>query len=55
MQVDWWAKNPLEKDEVLQGLKEQNPNLVLPADPFAAVIACTADPKKVDNKTCSRL
>ena len=54
MQVDWWAKNPLERDEALRALQAQNPNLVLPADPFAAVILCTADPKKVDNKTCSR-
>lgn len=54
MQVDWWAKNPLERDEALQALRAQNPKLVLPADPFAAVIACTADPKKVDDKTRSK-
>jgi hypothetical protein len=29
--------------------------LFLTADPFVAVIFGTADPKKVDNKTCSRL
>jgi hypothetical protein len=54
MQVDWWAKNPLEKDEALRALKAQNPKLVLPADPFAVVIACTADSKKVDGKTRSK-
>ena len=53
MQVDWWTKNPLERDQALRALKAQNPKLVLPADPFAAVIACTADPKKVDGKACS--
>jgi hypothetical protein len=54
MQVDWWAQNPLERDQVLRALKAQNPKLVLPADPFAAVITCTADPKKVDGKTRSK-
>ena len=54
MQVDWWEQNPLEKDEALQAIKQQNPKLVLPEDPFAAVMACTADPKKVDDKTRSK-
>ena len=46
MQVDWWARNPLEKDEALRAIKRQSLKLALPEDPFAAVIACTADPKK---------
>ena len=54
MQVDWWAQNTLEKDEALGAAKQQNPKLPLPEDPFAAVIACTADPKKVDDKTRSK-
>jgi hypothetical protein len=54
MQVDWWARNPLEKDEALRAAKQQNPKLAPPEDPFAAVIACTADPKKVDDKTRSK-
>ena len=29
MQVDWWEQNPLEKDEALQAIKQQNPKLVL--------------------------
>jgi hypothetical protein len=54
MQVDWWAQNPLERDEALRAVKQQNPKLPLPKDLFAAVIACTADPKKVDDKTRSK-
>jgi hypothetical protein len=54
MQVNWWAQNTLEKDEALGAAKQQNPKLPLPEDPFAAVIACTADPKKVDDKTRSK-
>jgi hypothetical protein len=54
MQVDWWAQNPLEKIEALRAVRQQNPKLALPEDPFAAVIACTADPKKVDDKTRSK-
>jgi hypothetical protein len=54
MQVDYWAQNPSEKGEALRAAKQQNPNLALPEDPFAAVIACTADPKKVDDKTRSK-
>jgi hypothetical protein len=54
MQVDWWSKNPSEKEEAIRAFNEQNPKLVLPADPFAAVIMCTADPKKVNRKTRSK-
>ena len=54
MQVDYWAQNPLEKGEALRAAKQQNPKLALPEDPFAVVIACTADPKKVDDKTRSK-
>lgn len=54
MQVDYWTRNPLERDEALRSAKEQNPKLALPEDLFAAVIACTADPKKVDDKTRSK-
>jgi hypothetical protein len=54
MQVNSWEKNPSEKSEALRAVKEQNPKMALPEDPFAAVIACTADPKKVDGKACSK-
>jgi hypothetical protein len=54
MQVDWWSKNPKEKEAELKAFRDANPNLMLPADPFAAVIMCTADPKKVDGKTRSK-
>jgi hypothetical protein len=55
MQVDWWARNPLEKGEALRAVKEHNPKLALPEDPFAAVIACTADPKKMGEKMRSKV
>ena len=54
MQADYWAQNPSEKRDALRAAKQQNPKLALPEDPFAAVIACTADPKKVDDKTRSK-
>jgi hypothetical protein len=53
-QVEFWTRNPSEKGEALRAAKQQNPKLALPEDPFAAVIACTADPKKVDDKTRSK-
>jgi hypothetical protein len=53
-QVDWWEQNPLEKSEALRAVRQQDPKLPLPEDPFAAVIGCTADPKKVDHKTRSK-
>ena len=55
MQVNWWAKNPSEKDQALRALKDQNSKLALPEDPFAAVIACTADPKKMGDKMRSKV
>jgi hypothetical protein len=54
MQVNWWAQNPLEQIEALRAVRQQSPKLMLPEDPFASVIACTADPKKVDDKTRSK-
>jgi hypothetical protein len=53
-QVEFWTRNPSEKGEALRAAKQQNPKLALPEDQFAAVIACTADPKKVDDKTRSK-
>jgi hypothetical protein len=54
MQVEFWAQNPLEKIEALRAVRQQNPELTLPEDPFAVVIACTSDPKKADNKVRSK-
>jgi hypothetical protein len=54
MQVDWWSKNPKEKEAELKAFRDENPNLNLPTDEYAAVIMCTADPKKVDAKTRSK-
>ena len=50
MQVDWWSKNPREKEAVLKAFRDANPNLNLPTDEYAAVIMCTADPKKMDGE-----
>jgi hypothetical protein len=52
MQVEWWQRKPDEKREALR--VRDNPNMELPEDEYAAVIMCTADPKKVDRKACSR-
>jgi hypothetical protein len=54
MQVNWWSKNPKEKEAELKAFRDANPNLNLPTDEYAAVIMCTADPKKVDAKTRSK-
>jgi hypothetical protein len=54
MQVNWWQRKPDEKREALRVVKKDNPNMELPEDEYAAVIMCTADPKKVDRKACSR-
>jgi hypothetical protein len=53
-QVEFWARNPLEKIEALRAVRQQDPKLTLPQDPFAVVIACTSDPKKVDDKVRSK-
>jgi hypothetical protein len=55
MQVDWWSKNPKEKEAELKAFRDANPNLNLPTDEYAAVIICTADPKKIDGKMRSKL
>src|SRR5207302_605028 len=51
---DWWKKNPEEKDPELKTFLDQNPNVKLPSDEYAAVILCTSDPKKVDGKMRSK-
>jgi hypothetical protein len=54
MQVEWWSKNPEEKAAELQAFRAANPNVHLPDEEYAAVIACTADPNKMDEKTRSK-
>jgi hypothetical protein len=54
MQVDWWSRFPEEKEQELQAFLEQNPNIILPPEPYAAVILATADPKKVDRRMRSK-
>jgi hypothetical protein len=53
MQVDRWQRKPEEMREALSTVRKEHPNITLPADEYAVVIACTADPKKVDGKACS--
>jgi hypothetical protein len=53
-QVEFWTRNPSEKGEALRAVRQQDPKLTLPQDPFAVVIACTSDPKKVDDKVRSK-
>jgi hypothetical protein len=55
MQVDWWNRNPEEKKIAVQAIMAENPNIKLPDDDYAAVIMCTADPKKMDSKMRSKL
>lgn len=55
MQVDWWKNNPEERKIAVQAVMAENPNLKLPHDDYAAVIMCTADPKKMDNKMRSKI
>jgi len=54
MQVDWWINNPDEQKQEIDAFRAQNPAVSLPIDDYAAVIVCTADPKKVDDKTRSK-
>ena len=54
MQVDWWQRKPEEMHEALRAAKKDNRNTKLPEDEYAAIIMCTADPKKVDDKTRSK-
>jgi hypothetical protein len=54
MQVNWWSKNPKEKEAELKAFRDANPSVNLPTDEYAAVIMCTADPKRVDAKTRSK-
>ena len=55
MQVDWWTKNPEEKGPELETCKTTNPDIKLPTDEYGLVIACTADPKMMDDKMRSKL
>jgi hypothetical protein len=54
MQVAWWKKNAVDRKVEIAAFKAENPTRTLPADDFATVIVCTADPKKVDAKARSK-
>jgi hypothetical protein len=52
--VSWWAYERRAGDYAQQALRLQRPPVPEIAEPFAAVIFCTADPKKVDYRTRSK-
>src|SRR6266480_3519185 len=52
--VAWWAAENCAVARARKALRLQN---IWPSDhdePFAAIIHCTADPAKVDKRTCSK-
>ena len=53
--VEWWAFERKAKEYARQALQLQRQPVPKIADPFAAIIFCTTDPKKVDFKTRSKL
>ena len=52
--VEWWAHERKAKEYAKQALRLQRPPVPKIADPFAAIIFCTADREKVDFKTRSK-
>jgi hypothetical protein len=52
--VMWWAHERKDKEYAQQALRLQRPPVPNIADPFAAIIFCTADREKVDFKTRSK-
>jgi hypothetical protein len=52
--VEWWSHERKDKEYAQQALRLQRPPVPKIADPFAAVIFCTADLEKVDFKTRSK-
>jgi hypothetical protein len=52
--VGWWAHERKDKEYAQQALRLQRPPVPKIADPFAAVIFCTADPEKLDYRMRSK-
>ena len=52
--VEWWAYERKAKEYARQALQLQRQPVPKIADPFAAIIFCTANPEKVDFKVRSK-
>ncbi len=52
--VAWWAHERKASEYAQQALRSQPQPIPRIADPFAAVIFCTADPQKVDYRMRSK-
>jgi hypothetical protein len=52
--VAWWSHERKAGEYAQRALRLQRPPVLKIADPFAAIIFCTADRKKVDFKTRSK-
>jgi len=52
--VEWWAKEGKAVNRAHRALHLQGHNSVREPEPFAAVVICTADPDKVDDRARSK-
>jgi hypothetical protein len=52
--VAWWAAEGCEIDRASQALRLQRLDAFACQDPFAAIIRCTADPRKAGKRTRSK-
>ena len=52
--VAWWAAEDRALERARKALQLQHLDLPTTDEPFAAIIRCTADPAKVDKRTCSK-
>jgi hypothetical protein len=52
--VMWWAKEGKAGNRASQALHLRGRNSVRKPEPFAAVILCTSDPEKADDRTRSK-
>ena len=52
--VSWWAKEGKAVKRAYRALRLRGHNSVREAEPFATLILCTSDPKKVDERARSK-
>jgi hypothetical protein len=52
--VTWWEHDRREVGYAYRALQLQGHNSVREPEPFAAVVLCTSDPEKVDDRTRSK-
>ena len=52
--VEWWAKEGKAVNRAYRALHLRGYTLVREPEPFAAIILCTSDPGKVDDRTRSK-